>query len=159
IDFQALSPLYNYADTLSWSKGKHTFKGGVEIRLPRTAGNGSTQPYPTVTMGNNTAAASTLSPFSTVTNLGTELPRFLNATPTGVTGLTAARATASNLLYFLNGSVNNATQQYWVNNSTNVTSGTWSDYSTSGERLRKQVATEWDAFVKDDFKITRRLTL
>lgn len=158
IDFQALSPLYNYADTLSWSKGKHTFKGGAEIRLPRSAGNGSTQPYPTVALGNNAGAATTLAPFSTVTNLTTELPGFLNATPTG-SGLTAPRATAANLLYFLNGSVNNATQQYWINNATNLTSGKWDDYSTSGERLRRQVDTEWAAFVKDDFKITRRLTL
>src|SRR5262249_7536577 len=150
------------ADTLSFSKGKHSFKGGVEIRLPRSAGNGSTQPYPTVTLGNNSGATGTVSPFTAASgsnlNFATELPGFLNNVVTG-SGLTAARATAANLAYFLTGSVNNATQQYWVNNSTNVTSGTWSDYSTSGERLRKQVATEWDAFVKDDFKITRRLTL
>ena len=49
--------LYSYADTLSWSKDKHAFKFGVELRLPRNAGNGGADPYPGVTLGNNVNAA------------------------------------------------------------------------------------------------------
>jgi hypothetical protein len=56
----AENPLYNWADTLSWSKGKHAFKFGFDWRLPRTTGNGSAVPDPTVTLGN--AATSTASP-------------------------------------------------------------------------------------------------
>jgi hypothetical protein len=148
--------LWNYADTLSFAKGKHSFRGGLELRLPRTAGNGALQPYPTVTLGNNTAAASTNSPFAAATNFSTELPGLL---ATAVNGGNGMRATATNLLYFLNGSVSSATQNYWINSSTNVSSGKWSDYSTSGDRLRNQIQKEWAAFIKDDFKVTRRLTL
>jgi len=30
---QTLQALYNYADTLSWTRGKHAFKFGVEFRI------------------------------------------------------------------------------------------------------------------------------
>ena len=38
------SILYSYGDTLSWSKGKHAFKFGAELRLPQNAGNGGVDP-------------------------------------------------------------------------------------------------------------------
>jgi hypothetical protein len=156
VDVLAHNNLWNYADTLSWSRGKHAFKGGVEVRMPRTAGNGALQPYPTVTLGNNGGAAGTASPFGSTANFNTELPGLLS---TAVTGGNAMRTTATNLLYFLNGSVSSATQNYWITSSRNVTGGLWSDYSTSGNRLRNQIQNEWAAFFKDDFKVTRRLTL
>src|SRR5262249_38285082 len=34
------SLLYSFADTLTWSRGKHSYKFGAERRLPRNAGNG-----------------------------------------------------------------------------------------------------------------------
>jgi Carboxypeptidase regulatory-like domain len=155
-DLQTRNNLWNYADTLSFSRGKHSLKGGIELRAPRTAGNGGLQPYPTVTLGNNGSSLGTNSPFATASNFSTELPGLLNA---AVTGATAMRATAANLLYFLNGSVSSSSQSYWITNSQNVTSGKWSDYSTSGDRLRNQIQSEWAAFFKDDYKVTRRLTL
>jgi hypothetical protein len=155
-DVLAHNNLWNYADTVSWTKGKHAFKGGAEIRLPRTAGNGALQPYPTITLGNNSGALSTQNPFGQTGTFSTELPGLLS---TAVTGGNPMRTTAADLLYFLNGSVSTATQNYWVTSSKNVTSGNWSDYSTSGDRLRNQIEKEWAAFIKDDFKVTRRLTL
>jgi hypothetical protein len=156
IEFIDLNPLWDYADTLSWSHGKHAFRFGAELRLPRSAGNGSIQPYPTVTLGNNTSASQTLNPFSS--SFTTELPNMLSSSIAPAT-VTNPRTQASNLLYYLNGSVNLATHQYWVTNQANLTSGNWSDYSTSGQRIRNQMFKEWTIFVKDDFKITRRLTL
>lgn len=154
----AFNDLWNYADTLSWSKGKHTFKFGGELRLPRTTGNGGLQPYPTITLGNNTSATATASPFGTVSNFSADLPGLLNSAPP-LSGVTAARTNVTNLLYYLSGSVSSASNSYWINNFTNVNNGVWSDYSTSGDRKRKQILQEWAAFVKDDYKITRRLTL
>ena len=66
----AENPLYNWADTLSWSTGKHAFKFGVDWRLPRTTGNGSAVPDPPVILGNASATA-TPSPFGTATNFNT----------------------------------------------------------------------------------------
>ncbi len=156
----AVNPLYDWADTLSWSTGKHAFKFGVDWRLPRTTGNGSAVPDPVVTLGN--ASASTLTPFSGTTNfnLPTDpvgyLPGLLN---TAATGATAARTNVANLLYYLNGSVATVSQNYWITSSANQTKGYWDDVSTQGQRLRKQINQEWAVFAKDDYKITRRLTL
>jgi hypothetical protein len=148
--------LWNYADTFSWSTGKHSFKAGGELRLPRTAGNGGIgNVYPTITLGNASASA-TPSPFSNTSNFTTELPGLLNQ---AVTGAANPRTTATNLLYYMSGSVASATQQYWVTSAANVQNGVWSDVSTHGQRLRKQISNEAALFFKDDFKITRRLTL
>jgi outer membrane receptor protein involved in Fe transport len=37
--------------------------------------------------------------------------------------------------------------------------GYWDDISTQGQRVRKQISQEFALFAKDDYKITRRLTL
>jgi len=159
----AENPLYNWADTLSWSTGKHAFKFGFDWRLPRTTGNGSAVPDAVVTIGNASATA-TPSPFGTATNFSTAtdavgyLPGLLNAAVTG-SGVTAARTNVSNLLYYLNGSVAGVTQNYWITSSANQTKNYWDDISTQGQRLRKQINQEWAVFVKDDYKITTRLTL
>lgn len=148
-----ISPLWSWGDTLSWTRGKHAFKAGGELRLPRTNGY-NIQALPTITMGN--LASGTTSPFGTTTNFATQLPGLLNAAPAG---LTAARTNATNLLYSLSGSVSFATAQYWIENSTDVTKGTWQDTLTKERRYREQVSTEYDYFVKDDFKIMKHLTL
>jgi hypothetical protein len=153
-----VNPLYNYAETLSWSRGKHAFKFGAELRLPRSNGNGGINPYPAITLGNNQGATQTVSPFGTVSNFANDLPGLLNAT-SATSGLTAARTSVTNLLYWLSGSVNNVSQQYWIDNFTNVSDGNWEDVSTKGSRLRNEIFKEWAAFVKDDFKVSRRLTL
>ena len=55
-------PLYNFADTISWTRGKHAFKFGADLRFPRS--NGFTlQPYPTAGYG-NLGGAATESPFA-----------------------------------------------------------------------------------------------
>jgi len=153
--------LYNWADTLSWSTGKHAYKFGVDWRLPRTTGNGSAVPDATVTLGNASATA-TPSPFGTTAtfNAPTDpvgyLPGLLNA---AVTGATAARTNVTNLLYYLNGSVAAVSQNYWITSSANQTKNYWDDISTQGQRFRKQINQEWALFAKDDYKITKRLTL
>jgi hypothetical protein len=156
-----INPLFDWADTLSWSTGKHALKFGVDWRLPRTTGNGSSNPYPIVTLGNASATA-TPSPFATASNFSTPsdpvgyLPGLLNAGPTGVT---AARTNATNLNYYLNGSVGTVTQNYWITSVANQTQNYWDDISTVGLRERKQINQEWAIFVKDDYKVTRRLTM
>jgi hypothetical protein len=165
----AENPLYNWADTLSWSTGKHAFKFGVDWRLPRSTGNGSAVPDPQVWLGN--ASSSTASPFGVAANFNTPgdavgyLPGLLNSAPNNQ--VTAARTNATNLLYYLNGSVGvngvnpggGVNHNYWITSSANQTQGYWDDVSTQGQRLRKQINQEWAVFAKDDFKITSRLTL
>ena len=138
------APLFNYADTMSWSHNNHAFKMGGELRLTRSNGFSGAL-YPAVTGGaaNNTSALAT--------------------TLTGVAAATQPLATtktnSANLLYFLNGSVNSANTLYWIDSAADVKNGTWQDISTEPQRYRKQVANESDVFFKDDWKMSKRLTL
>ncbi|HLQ77907.1 MAG TPA: carboxypeptidase-like regulatory domain-containing protein, partial [Terriglobia bacterium] len=154
------SMLYSYADTLSWSKDKHAFKFGVELRLPRNAGNGGADPYPSITLGNNGSATQTVGPFSTAANFP-ELPGLLSSSLARDAFNTPInpRNDINSLLYFLNGSVSNASQFYYIKNFTNLADNRWDDYSTTGIRMKRQILHEWAAFAKDDYKVTRRLTL
>jgi hypothetical protein len=149
------SILYSFADTLSWNRGKHAFKFGAERRLPRNAGNGGANQFPGVTLGNNGSATQTNSPFTTA-GAFPELPGLLNSSL--VNGVNP-RADTTSLLYFLNGSVSQASQFYFIRNFTNIDQKRWDDYSTAGIRMKNQIHGEWSAFVKDDYKVTRRLTL
>ena len=153
------SLLYSFADTLSWSRGKHAFKFGAERRLPRNAGNGGANQFPGVTLGNNVNATQTVGPFSTTANFP-ELTGLINSSLVTNAGVAVnPRNDVNSLLYFLNGSVNQASQFYFIRNFTNIDENRWDDYSTAGIRMKNQIHGEWSAFVKDDYKITRRLTL
>jgi hypothetical protein len=138
------SPLFNYADTLSWTHGHHAFKFGGELRLTRSNGF-SGAIYPTVTGGaggNNSPIANSLTGIAT-----------------GLQPLATTRTNAANMLYFLNGSVNSATTAYWIDSAADVDNGTWQDITTEQQRNRNQVANESDFFVKDDWKVNKNLTL
>jgi hypothetical protein len=149
------SILYSYGDTLSWSTGKHAFKFGGELRMPQNAGNGGVDPYPSITLGNNGSATQTASPFGTSTNFP-ELAGLLNSSL--VVGGNP-RTDVTSLSYFLNGSVSNGSHFYYINNYSDLSNKRWQDYSTSGIRMRNQIIKEWSAFVKDDYKVTKRLTM
>src|SRR5205823_7396199 len=106
------SPLYSYADTFSWSHGRHAWKIGGELRLTRSNGYNSTggSVSPVATGGTSTGLDSSLAGTGNFTTL---LPGFLQT----------ARTASSNLLYFLNASVANAAQLYWIDNASDVKNG------------------------------------
>jgi hypothetical protein len=141
----ANSPLFNYADTLSWTHGHHAFKFGGELRLTRSDGF-SGAIYPTVTGG----AGGNNSPLGTAG---------LTGVTAGLQPLATTKTNSASLLYLLNGSVNSASTLYWIDSQDNVQNGTWEDITTESKRFRKQVANEGDFFVKDDWKVREHLTL
>jgi hypothetical protein len=140
--------LYNYADTVSWTRGKHAFKFGGDLRLPRSNGHNA-QTLPVVSFGNNNSASSTVSPFTTTSNFATQLPGL----PSNSRNRTAA------LSYLLNGSISGISHQYWMESQTDRDTGVWQDWATRDQRSRDQVSSEFAFFVKDDYKVTSRLTL
>jgi outer membrane receptor protein involved in Fe transport len=124
---------------LSWTKGKHAFKGGVDIRSGHSLGWATpTAPIPQATGGpGNSQNQAFVS--------GTNFPNFVSTNQT----------LANQLLYFLSGSVDRAQQVYFLQNSTKLE---WQDYK-SGRKYIDTRQNEFDVFFKDDWKVRPTLTL
>jgi hypothetical protein len=71
--------------------------------------------------------------------------------------VTNNQTVANQLLYFLNGSVNEARQIYYLKDSS--TPLTWQDYNSNPRKILNVVQNEFAGFVKDDWKIRPNLTL
>jgi hypothetical protein len=136
---------FTYGDTLSWTRGEHAFKGGVEFRTQDSKGytNLGTNPYPRLSTGAG-AVPSPLRQGGT-SNLGA--------------ALTSVRTNLASLAYLLSGSVNLVTQAYWIDSFQDVEDKKWQSIVTSPDVFRTVKTNETSAFVKDDWKITKNLTL
>jgi len=141
-----------WADTFTWTKGKHSFKFGGELQRTQSyqAINGSVSftdsniTYPYVRSG-----ASANSPNQAFyTNGVFALNGMVSGNP--VTG-------AQNLLNMFSGSVANVGQYYFVNSPTQMT---YNDIQ-KGEDMRVQDyrQNQFNFFVKDDWKLSDSLTL
>ena len=137
-----ITPLYDYADTVSWTQGKHAFKAGVDIRYAFSRGSETpTAPIPRATGGagqnpNQSFANNPLLP-----------------------GLVAANQTIANqLLYFQAGSVNSVFNYYFLQQSKDLK---WDNYTTvpGHRKITEPHQNDWDLFFKDDWKLTPTLTL
>jgi hypothetical protein len=155
-----ISYLYNYADTISWTMGKHAFKFGGEYRHTVSngynnigAGGGVRIPFARVNGGSNGTTASELGSTASTAN-GTNGDRL-----SAITLVTANRTAARDMLYFLAGSVNDVQSLYWIDDSNDVANGTWEDVTTKGRKFRDTVQNELSFFWKDDWKATRNLTM
>ena len=138
--------LYTYADTLSWTRGKHAFKFGGEYRPSTSKGYSNISPnLPTPRV--YTGAGGTISPVATGGSavIGNSLATF--------------RGSAASLLYLLSGSVDSLEQGYWIESYKDVQDGKWQSILTSQEPYRDVIINEISGFAKDDWKITRNLTL
>ena len=131
------SPLYNYSDTLSWTKGKHAFRSGFEARFTSSRGwNGTDNPdwykFPVVTVANPSVPVAGI------------------AIVPGLTGTSVI--TAQNLLLDLSGSVSGASLTF------NVNSAAQQNFEAR-TRIKDYHQNEWGGFFKDDWKIRPALTL
>jgi hypothetical protein len=145
------TPLYSFGDTLSWTRGTHGFKFGGEVRLTKSVAYNAVggTPLPTLTGGAGANIA---------TNISTTSGGIPGLVTAGTAG-TSAQDQARSLLYFLNGSIGTGSQLYWIDDSTDVTNGTWENYNTLERKYRDQVQNEIAIFAKDDWKVSRTLTL
>ncbi len=134
-----LNPNYQYGDNITWIKGKHSFKGGVQLRLVSLAGFnfGASQTVPIVGIGNPALAQ--------ITNINT------GANPIAGIGSNATLATA--LLENLSGATSGAQQL-------NISPGGANPIFLPGQQpYHNYHQNEFDWFFKDDWKITPSLTL
>ena len=150
-NYHDLTNLWSFADTLSWTKGRHAFKFGGEIRLTHSLGYDA----------GISATATTAIPRA----LGGDAPNALipngAISSTNMPGLAGTAATGNNqrmrnLLSFLSGSLGQVNQFYYVQDSNKLDA--FESYLTFPERIRDTVQNEGDIFVKDDWKVTKDLT-
>ncbi|HWE50268.1 MAG TPA: carboxypeptidase regulatory-like domain-containing protein, partial [Bryobacteraceae bacterium] len=128
-----IAPVYQYGDALTWIRGKHSFKGGVEVRLISDAGYDANGVVPNVVLGANGAVP--IQGISTFPGIGSNI------------------TVANNLLTDLTGSV-------LSENGTNFSAGGANPVFTPGlTRFREWHQNEASFYFKDDFKLKPYITL
>jgi hypothetical protein len=142
-----VSPRWSYADTVSWTRGTHSFKFGGEYRSARTKSRngGSVQTgslRPTAAIGN-----AALAPVGGIARPG------LAGSP-GAFG-SGNTVIAENLVTWLAGSLSSLSQVRFINEL----EPQWADPLTNPFKIRDIYQNEIGTFFKDDWKISRRLTL
>src|SRR5262245_8538929 len=153
-DFGNKSPLTTFTDTMSWTHGKHAFKGGLEFRNAYTSGY---QPTP--------ATSQTLGLIPTVTGGAGGVQ--VTGITTSIPGLLATNVTmAQNRLMFLAGSVGSTSQRFETWEPTDTQFIDYKDsYHHPGQpentrgKIRENHQNEFNFFFKDDWKIRPNLTL
>ena len=143
------TPLYTYADSITWTTGTHTFKGGAEVRFSHSR-------YSDDVDGNNWSSYARAfggdSPLAPTQNIDGAHMSGLQGTATSGNNL-AMRS----LLSLLSGSLSQVTQLYWLGSSAQLDK--FQDYRTAVQRVRELNQNEMSVFFKDDWKIKRDLTL
>ena len=138
---QSLSPFKQIADTLSFTKGAHSFQTGFEFEWTSShqfnhGGQQTTRPFVTLGIGN------------------TPVP---NITPTNFRGIQANDiTTAQVLLANLAGTINSIQEQYFVNSPT---AADWTDYRTTILFQRDLHENDFALYFKDNWKVSRDFTL
>src|SRR5262249_44687012 len=136
-----IAPVYQWGDSMTWIKGRHSFKGGVEIRYISDSGYDANNTTARVYFGANTTL-----PAQNITS-GNAIP-----------GIAANGTLATNLLYDLTGSIGNGSTQGVF--QTNYSPGGTTPKFLPGEtRFREWHQNEFSWYFKDDFKVTPNLTL
>jgi hypothetical protein len=141
------TPLYQYVDTISWSHGRHAFKGGVEARFGSTKSQQGSQAMPLANFGAGGVSVQGM---------------------TTVPGLAAADQTvAQNILLNLAGSIADVRQSFFLNSSSAPAFQAWHEMPKVSEspggfppgKIRNNHQREMSSFFKDNWKVTRALTL
>jgi hypothetical protein len=138
-----------FADSLSWTKSKHSFKFGGEVRFSYSYGQDSgvgTTSIPRVTGGDAPNAAIPTNAIS-----ATNQPGLAGTTATG------NNQRMRNLMSFLAGSLGQVTQFYYMQDPTKL--DRFEDYTTFPSRIRDTHRNELSVFFKDDWKVLPSLTL
>jgi len=167
---------YNFADTITWMKGSHSLKGGVNVKTNQAwyfqNGNksGSGPFVPAIRGGDMSGANDRLNlnnmavwnwrgiaPYVTATDTYPGISRD-NGNNNQTTGALGQGVAISNLLNFLAGSVNGVAQAFYlVKDGSNYR---WNDISKGeNEYINDLRSRELSFFFKDDWRVTSDLTL
>ena len=155
------SPTWTFSDTVSWTHGAHSFRFNGELRLNES----ETKGFPNFTpvqanVGSVTGTAPTDAPAATSFSSNNTTPA---GQPNNFKGLlTNSRNNGHSLMNYLAGSLNTLQSQYYLNNpnlSANPTVADWADFRDGEFFPTRTVQPEFSAWAKDEWKISRNLTL
>jgi hypothetical protein len=137
----SVSPFKQFADTLNWTQGAHSFQTGFDISFASSnqanhGGQATTRPRATLGVGN-----------VPVPDITTANYRGLSPNDIG---------TAQNLLASLAGTVQSLQQQYFINDPQQ---SDWLGYKDTFLFRRDIHQNDWAAFFKDNWKVTNNFTL
>jgi hypothetical protein len=145
-DLGNTAPLTSFTETLTWTKGSHAFKGGIEFRHASSKGWAAGGLMPIVTGGPGAIP---------VTGID-KVPGLLSPNQT----------LAQNLLMTLAGSVDTISQKFETREPTDTQFLDYrQDYIGPNQpektygKIRTSIQNEFNFFVKDDWKITPGFTL
>jgi hypothetical protein len=158
------TPSFTFSDTVSWTHGTHAFRLNAELRTnssetrtPTTNAFGSANStFLTVTGGSitGTGAGTTLATDLAISN--PSLPGLMGALVPAAGAVSNAN-NARSLMTYLAGSVSNVQTLYNVRDPKDLSK--WGDIRDGEFIVTKGVTREFSAFAKDDWKITKNLTL
>jgi hypothetical protein len=148
------TPTYTFADTLSWTHGTHAFKFGAESRLNSSEAKQSTSGF----FSNYNISTTAVGGSITGTTQGSSSATDIASSNPAMSGLLNTNAgNARSIANYLAGSLSDITNLYFITDPNDLSR--WSDYRTTPFITTKLVQREFSAFAKDDYKITRNLTL
>jgi hypothetical protein len=137
----SVSPLMQFADTVSFSRGSHSFQGGFEFTHTGSDGfnhGGAAWTRPNVSLGIGTVPVP-------------------NITTANFPGLSSFEISpAQNILAQLAGSIGTLNQRYFINDPAQAE---FSDYRQGVLFWRDYRQNDWAGFLKDTWRATRNLTL
>lgn len=127
-----ISPVYQLADTISFTSGKHSFKAGFDLRYVSSNGFNSFSVVPRANVGSGV----------------------LSATPiTNIPGIGVNNGVATNILNDITGTIANKVQAF------NATGGVNPQFVAGEPRQRTWRQRELGFFFKDDWRLRKDLTL
>lgn len=127
-----LNPLYQFTNNITWVKGKHTFKGGIDVRFSSTNSFNAIDVTPRATLGTGGVPVQGID---------------------RIPGIAGNVTDAVNMLNDLSGSLASVAQ------ALNATGGANPTYVPGLEKYRHWKRPEVAWFFKDDWKVTQNLTL
>jgi hypothetical protein len=141
-------PRWTYADTMSWTKGRHSFKSGAEVRTAKSyqerTGTGDANTY--------VEAVGGAAQYAQVQGINSiNMQGIVGSSGNGSIG------TMEGLLNYMSGSLS-STRQFLYVNSPGASS--WNSYSNGQSKQVFDIRMkEFSLFFKDDWKVNNGLTL
>jgi hypothetical protein len=153
---------WTFSDTITWTRGAHSFKFGGDIRLTKGQSQQDGNPlafddnwFPLVLGG-----SATNSPPSGLSTAAarTAFPGLVGADQSPYGAATGSYGQIYNIMDYMAGSVSAIRQFYFVNDNKATD---WSDPTTKAGQTRyiRMKQREYSLFAKDDWKVTSDLTL